>query len=72
MTKERMGEIALMYLCKKVRRESISLDPTQMRRQLGVTAKELDISIGEAAAFMENMLFGAVNELLEDLRKIKQ
>ena len=70
MSEERMGEIALMYVRRKIRKEaSVSLDPTQMRRQIGNTAKELGISYEEAAVFSEHLLFDAFNELLVQIIK---
>ncbi len=69
LSKERMGEIALMYVRKKIRKESITLDATQMRRQIGNTAKELSISHEEASAFAENILSDAFSEILEEIVK---
>ena len=69
MTKERMGEIALMYVRNRIRKEPTSLDPAQMREQIGNVAKELNISYEEAAMFSEKLLCVAFHELLVEIVK---
>ncbi len=60
MSKERMGEIALMYFKQKLRREGLNLKPN-MQREAGNQAKALGISPEEASEFLEILateLFG--------------
>ncbi len=52
MSKERMGEIALLYLKKKLRREGLNLKPN-MQRESANEAKALGISPEEASEFLE-------------------
>ena len=60
ITKERQGELALMHLKSKLRREGITIKPN-MRRQTANEAKELGISHEEAAEFAE-LLFREIVE----------
>lgn len=52
MSKKRMGEIALLYLKKKLRREGLTLKPN-MQREVRNEAKLLGISSKEASEFLE-------------------
>ena len=69
LSEERMGEIALLYIRNKVRKESIRLDHQELRRQSGTTAKELDIEMEEALQFLSTILFDAFNDVIEGLDK---
>jgi len=60
MTDERKGQIALLFLKRKLKDEGIRLKP-DMRRQIGNEAKELGISTEEAVEFVE----GLVREMVE-------
>jgi len=68
-SEERMGEIALLYVKRKVRRDSVSMDPEKIRREIGNTAKDLGISIGEATHFVREILSEAFYEVIEGLNK---
>lgn len=61
ISKERQGEIALLYLKNKLRRDGVTIKPN-MQRQTGNEAKELGISPEEAAEFAEML----VRELMEE------
>jgi hypothetical protein len=62
MTEERKGQIALLYLKRKLRDEGIRLKPG-MRRNIGNEAKALGISTKEAIEFAE----GLVREMVEEV-----
>ena len=62
LTKERMGEIALLHLKNKLRNEGIRLKP-DMKRQIGNEAKELGITVEEAMQFAEVF----VREMVEEV-----
>lgn len=64
LSKERMGEIALLYVKSKARKDSIPLDPQELRRRSGVTAKELGIETEEALQFLLAILSEAFNDVV--------
>lgn len=51
LSKERMGEIALIVLLSKVRRDGITFKPEEIRRQILNEAKKLGLEKVEAALF---------------------
>lgn len=61
ISKERQGELALMYLKNKLRREGVTIKPN-IRRQTANEAKELGISSEEAAEFAEMLIREIVEE----------
>lgn len=61
ISKERQGELALMYLKAKLRREGVTIKPN-MQRQTGNEAKDLGISPEEAAEFAEMLIREIVEE----------
>jgi hypothetical protein len=62
MDDKRKGEIALMFLKNKLRKDGIRLGQNT-KRELGNTAKELGISTEEAVEFAE----GLTRELVEEV-----
>lgn len=52
MSEKRMGEIALLHVKDKLRREGATVKPN-MRRALAQEAKDLGISVEEAVEFTE-------------------
>ena len=60
MTEERRGQIALLALKDKTRREGLKLD--NWRRGLGDNAKRLGITLDEASEFVEIL----TRELVEE------
>lgn len=69
LSEERMGEIALLYVRNKARKESVRLDAQELRRQSGTTAKELGIETEEALQFISTILFDAFNDVIDGLDK---
>ncbi len=61
ISKERQGELALMYLKKKLLREGVTIK-SNMRRQTTNEAKEIGISPEEAAEFAEMFVHEIVKE----------
>ncbi len=62
LTKERKGEIALLYLKAKFQDEGIRLKP-DMRRQIGNEAAKIGIKPEEAEQFVEEL----VREMVEKI-----
>ena len=62
LTKERKGEIALLYLKAKFQDEGIRLKP-DMRRQIGSDAAKIGIKAEEAEQFVEEL----VREMVEKI-----
>lgn len=62
MTEERKGQIALLFLKRKLRDSGIRLKP-DMKREIGNEAKELGITTDEAMEFVE----GLVREMVEQV-----
>lgn len=61
LSKERKGEIALLYLKNKLREDGIRLKPDTLR-QIGNTAKTVGIPFEEAKEFVEEL----VREMVEE------
>ncbi len=61
ISKERQGELALLYLKNKLRREGVTIK-LNMQRQTANEAKELGISPTEAAEFAEILVREIVDE----------
>jgi len=57
----RQGEIALLYLKNKIRKDGVKISPN-MKREIGNTAKAIGISVEEATEFSEII----VRELVEE------
>jgi hypothetical protein len=62
LTKERIGEIAYALLKYKMRTDSLKLDPSAIRRDVGNAAKELGIAAQELQAF----LWRVTGEILDE------
>jgi hypothetical protein len=69
LSDQEMGEIALAYVKRKMRRESVSLDPEKIRREIGNMAKDTGVSPEKAMQFSVQILDGAFREVLVDLSK---
>lgn len=61
ISKERQGELALMYLKDKLRNEGVTIK-ANMQRQTAQQAKQLGISPEEAAEFAEMLVREIVDE----------
>ncbi len=61
LTEARRGEIALLYVKRKISNSGITLN-NNTRREIGNTAKDLGIPYAEALEFAE----GIVRELVEE------
>lgn len=61
ISKERQGELALMYLKDKLRNEGFTVK-ANMQRQTAQQAKQLGISPEEAAEFAEMLVREIVDE----------
>lgn len=68
MSKERMGEIALLYMKQKFRDEGIRLTQN-FKRQVGNTAKEIGVPTTEALAFVEIIVRELVEETFIDAKE---
>ncbi len=55
LSKERMGELALLYLKYKMGRDGVKLTP-EFRRQIGDAAQKLGVKFDEALAFTRQMI----------------
>ena len=55
MSKERQGEIALLHLKNKVKKDGIRIGENNLR-QIHATAKELGIKPEEAVEFVETLI----------------
>ena len=64
MSEERRGQIALLFLKAKMRRDGIRIK-ADMRREVGNEAKEIGVGVDEAMWFLEEM----VGELLTEAFK---
>lgn len=62
LSKQRQGEIALLFLKNKMRKEGISLGQNT-RREIGNVAKEIGINTEEAAEFAEIVTREIVDEI---------
>ena len=62
LTKERMGEIALLHLKNRIRNEGIRLKP-DIKRQIGNEATKIGIPAHEAVAFVEELVREMVAEV---------
>ena len=62
MTNERKGQVAILYLKHKLRKEGIRLTP-DIRRQVGDTAKATGIPFEEGMEFAEWL----VREMVDDV-----
>ena len=56
LSKERIGEIALLSLQEKLEKDGLRLNPKEIKRDLHNYARSLGISIHEATEFMSAML----------------
>jgi len=63
MTESRRNEIAYLYVLAKIRRQGVgSLNPNNIKRELGNTAKEVGISMEESMEFTHNLVLPLVQE----------
>jgi hypothetical protein len=62
LTDARRGELALLFLKYKLKKEGISLKP-DLRREVGNMAKAMDIPFEEAFTFVEEMTRGLLDEV---------
>ncbi|MBU1557715.1 hypothetical protein KKC45_02030 [Patescibacteria group bacterium] len=63
MTEARRNEIAYLYILAKIRREGVSsLNPNNIKRELGNSAKEVGITIEEAMEFTHNLVLPLIKE----------
>ncbi|MDO8604409.1 MAG: hypothetical protein Q7K40_03370 [bacterium] len=72
ISKQRMGEIALLYLERQILKDSVPMDPSKLRREICTTAKEVGIEIEEAVSFANIMLANAFTNVLQGLNKEKR
>jgi len=63
MTQERRGQIALLVLKEKMRREGVKVS-SSMRREIGNGAKCIGIPMEEASEFAKIMILELVDEAL--------
>ena len=69
MSEERMGEIALMYVRRKIREEHVPMNAQEILRKAGNSAKELGLPVEEVKEFLSILMFDAFNEVIEALDK---
>ncbi|MDP2651039.1 MAG: hypothetical protein Q8O98_00430 [bacterium] len=63
MSKERQGEIAILFLKNKLRKDGIRL--TNIKRRINSEASEIEISAKEAGEFAELMIRELVDEAFD-------
>ena len=74
LSKERMGEIALMCMKMLITKKKLldTMDPQEIRRHVGSMAKDIGIDYEEASQFAGTLLAGAFRNVLEGLNKEKR
>lgn len=72
LSEKRMGEIALIYVKNKIRKDPIPMNPEKLRREVGIMAKEFGIEYAEAVQFTNIILKDAFKEVLEGISKEKK
>lgn len=70
LSKERFGEIALMGLKAMKCDQGITLKPKETRRDTHNMAKQLDITVPEAAEFIRTLLREIYNEVDQELENL--
>lgn len=71
ITQERVGQIAMLLLRKKMGRDALSLNSQQIRSQVTEEAKNLGIAPRELAAFAMIMYTEAFEKTMTELNAIK-
>lgn len=68
MSRERMGEIALLYVQHKMKKDGIPVGP-EAKRRIGQTAKDLGISTEEAVHFVAMLTHDFVSSTYPQIQK---
>lgn len=69
LSEEEMGTIALAYVRRKIRQDSISLNAEKLRREIGNTAKDIGVPPEKALQFTCQILEGAFRDVMMGLSK---
>lgn len=67
LSKERLGEIALLILQQKIEQDGFEIKPRDAKRQMNNNAKDLGISVSEMAAFTKMMVVPLHEKTIKEL-----
>jgi hypothetical protein len=71
LSKERIGEIAMLVLQHKVERDgNIRLNPAEIKREFSKSSKELGITPQECAEFVGILLKTAYDKCMAEIAKV--
>lgn len=70
LSKEKLGEIAMLALVAKFKEEGLMLRPKEVKRQISNVAKKLGITPAEFAEFCKVVYKELYTETMEELEKI--
>lgn len=68
MSEARKGQIALLFLKQKIRKEGVRLMPN-FNRGLANDAKEISVPVSEAVEFVEGLIREVVDEIFANAKK---
>ena len=67
LTQERIGQIAMMALQRKMTQDGIRLNPKEIRREVANEAKNLGIPASELAEFLKIVIKDAFDKTMAEL-----
>lgn len=71
LSKERIGEIAMVVLQDKLERDGdIRLNPSEIKREISNSSKKLGISPQEGAEFVGIILTKAYDKCMAEIKKV--
>jgi hypothetical protein len=71
LSKERIGEIAMLVLQEKLERDgNIRLNPSEIKREVSNTSKKLGITPQEGAEFVGIILKTAYDKCMAEVQKV--
>ncbi len=70
LSKERIGEIALLMLQDKLEQDGIRLNPKEVGREIVGTSKRFGITKREGAEFVRNILKTAYDKTMAEVEAI--
>ncbi len=71
LSKERIGEIALVVLQHKMEQDGIRLNPKEIKREIVNGSKKLGVPVHESAEFAQIMIKAAFDKTMAELDTIK-
>jgi hypothetical protein len=73
LSKERIGEIAMVVLQSKLERDgNIRLNPSEIKREISNESKKIGITLQEAAEFVQIILKTAYGKCMAELEKVAE